>query len=281
MGEIWIPEAVRLGDGTIGGAMDTPNAPPRAVEHTTEGSSGTPAAFRGTADYLIEKTSEPHLLYDPITDMLGQFGPLNQSARALRNDGTLRTNRTGLVCVQVEYLAKAAKPFTSYWTPGPNYRAMMRAIRSWGVPDVFPAGRLSRAGTDDVSRSRTTWTTQGGHYGHCQVPGNDHWDPGAIDIAALFSAAGSTAPPPKPSYEPFPGAGFFTSGRRSPIIAAMHARLEAVGCNRYQSTLDKDVWGSGDKASYAAWQRKLGYSGSDADGIPGPTSWNRLQVPNV
>jgi hypothetical protein len=83
------------------------------------------------------------------------------------------------------------------------------------------------------------------------------------------------------TYEPYPGASFFTAGRRSPIIAAMHARLVAVGCNRYQSSANADVWGSGDVASYAAWQRKLGYTGSAADGIPGPTSWAALHVPNV
>jgi hypothetical protein len=28
------------------------------------------------------------------------------------------------------------------------------------------------------------------------------------------------------------------------------------------------------------WQRKLGYAGTDADGVPGPTSWTKLKVPN-
>ena len=60
----------------------------------------------------------------------------------------------------------------------------------------------------------------------------------------------------QPRYEPFPGAGWFTTGRRSPIVAAMHARLVAVGCNHYRSTANKDVIGSGDVASYEAWQRK-------------------------
>jgi len=86
---------------------------------------------------------------------------------------------------------------------------------------------------------------------------------------------------PSPAYEPFPGSGFFTMGRKSPIIKAMRDRLIAEGCNRYQSSSDQDVFGSGDKNSYAAWQRKLGYSGSDADGIPGSTSWGKLKVPNV
>ncbi|GHD70106.1 hypothetical protein GCM10010317_076690 [Streptomyces mirabilis] len=88
-------------------------------------------------------------------------------------------------------------------------------------------------------------------------------------------------PPAKPKYEPFPGASFFRAGRESSIIAAMHKRLVAEGCNRYKSSANQDVWGSGDAASYAAWQHKLGYTGSAADGIPGETSWSMLHVPNV
>ncbi|MFE0378330.1 peptidoglycan-binding protein [Streptomyces inhibens] len=94
-----------------------------------------------------------------------------------------------------------------------------------------------------------------------------------------------TGAPAKPStgskYEPFPGASFFRSGRRSPIIAAMHKRLVAEGCDRYQSSTHADTWGSGDDRSYAAWQRKCGYSGTGADGVPGKASWDRLRVPNV
>lgn len=194
MGEIWIPEAERLGDGVIAGAgaMDTPNAPPRVVWHTTEGSAGSDSAFHGTADYLMSENYEPHILYDPITDQLGQFGPLNQSAKALVNAGSIRTNRTGRVCIQIEVMAKAGTPFTGYWKPGPNFAALLRAIRSWGVPDEWPAGRLAQSYSDGSPRSLTIWQTRGGHYGHSNIPGNDHWDPGAIDTAALLAAG--TAP---------------------------------------------------------------------------------------
>jgi hypothetical protein len=27
------------------------------------------------------------------------------------------------------------------------------------------------------NRNETNWRTKGGHYGHCHVPVNDHWDP--------------------------------------------------------------------------------------------------------
>ncbi|EKX67152.1 N-acetylmuramoyl-L-alanine amidase [Streptomyces ipomoeae] len=82
------------------------------------------------------------------------------------------------------------------------------------------------------------------------------------------------------AYEPFPGAAFFTNGRRSAVITAMGKRLVAEGCGRYE-VAPGPTWTAADRRSYAAWQHKLGYSGTDADGIPGPTSWAKLRVPRV
>ena len=89
------------------------------------------------------------------------------------------------------------------------------------------------------------------------------------------------------AYEPFPGTSWFTTGRRSPIVAAMHARLVAVGCDHYTSSSGKDVIGSGDVASYEAWQRKYnadhhkGWTGAQLKWPPGAETWNALHVPNV
>ncbi|MEU3708788.1 peptidoglycan-binding protein [Streptomyces catenulae] len=88
--------------------------------------------------------------------------------------------------------------------------------------------------------------------------------------------------PPKPRhppYEPFPGREFFRSGTRSPVLAAMGERLVAEGCDRYRHTPGPD-WTEAHRKSYASWQRKLGFHGKDADGIPGPVTWKRLHVPN-
>ncbi|MEV6010945.1 GH25 family lysozyme [Streptomyces sp. NPDC051976] len=103
--------------------------------------------------------------------------------------------------------------------------------------------------------------------------------------AALQKWAGVSVPPA--TYEPFPGAAWFTVGRRSPIVAAMHDRLVAVGCDHYTSSANKDVIGSGDIASYEAWQRKYstehhkGWSGPALKWPPGKESWDALKVPNV
>jgi hypothetical protein len=138
--------------------------------------------------------------------------------------------------------------------------------------------------TDDPNGKGLGWHGMGGAAwgGHTGCPGDAIKAQRPAIIARAKAILGLTPPPaPKPTYEPFPGASFFTSGRRSPIIAAMHKRLVAEGCNKYASSANADVWGSGDERSYAAWQRKLGYAGTSADGIPGPTSWGKLHVPNV
>ncbi|WP_066952084.1 peptidoglycan-binding protein [Streptomyces lushanensis] len=79
------------------------------------------------------------------------------------------------------------------------------------------------------------------------------------------------------SYEPFPGAAFFVRGRRDELITAVGKRLVAEGCGRY-SAGPGPVWTAADVLSYAAWQRKLGYVGADADGVPGRASWDKLRV---
>ncbi|MFE5996780.1 peptidoglycan-binding protein [Streptomyces sp. NPDC056454] len=126
------------------------------------------------------------------------------------------------------------------------------------------------------------------------VIGHLEWQPGKIDprgfgmdwmrgrIGARLERAPEVPPvePPKPTCEPFPGASFFAVGRNSPIVTAMGKRLVAEGCGRY-AVGPGPRWSEADRNSYAAWQRKLGYTGSDADGIPGKTSWDRLKVPNV
>lgn len=109
--------------------------------------------------------------------------------------------------------------------------------------------------------------------------------PGASTLTKLLGklpappATKPAKPTPAVAYEPFPGAAFFHGGRHSPIVTAMGRRLVAENCGRYNAGPGPN-WTNADRNSYAAWQRKLGYTGTAADGIPGKASWDKLHVPN-
>lgn len=130
--------------------------------------------------------------------------------------------------------------------------------------------------TDDVNGSGLGWHGMGGKAwgGHPDCPGDAILHQ-RMDIVRLARELAGH----KQAYVPFPGAAFFRIGRRSPVIAAMHARLVAEGCDKYKSHENKDLIGPGDVASYQAWQRKCGYTGKAATWPPGPATWNLLKVP--
>lgn len=286
-GPSYISGATRFGDQSIGGAMDTPGNPPRAVWHTTESPAGS-GYFTSIGAYLIRVASEPQVIYDPVSDRIGQFGPLTRSARALRNDGSRRTNREGKVCIQVEVLGRAASPWTKGFNPAkkPNFRRLIAAMRAHGIPDVWPAGKppATAAAAARGSRSRSTWQNKGGHFAHAQVPGNDHWDPGAIDTSIVPGKAGGgdTAPdepdgPSKPaSKDAFPGASKFGPGANNTYVTRLGQMIVKRGGRRFYSVGPGPRWSTSDKNATRAFQRAQGWRGSDADGIPGPTTWKYL-----
>ncbi|MEV7975461.1 peptidoglycan-binding protein LysM [Streptomyces sp. NPDC086519] len=285
-GTTWIPGAIRIGDGSIGGAMDHPENPPRVVEHTTESPAGG-SYLESVGSYLVRVASEPQLIYCPVTDRIGQFGPLNQSARALKNDGTRRTNREGRVCIQWEVLGYAAHPWTTGWDPAkkPGYQKLLAAADSWGVPRVWPAGAPPAYPGGSHSRSRTVWQGDGGYFAHADVPGNDHGDPGAIDVAKV---PGKVTVPPKPPVQTKPKVSL-----AHVVYAAKHDPQAAQGHTTYKAevllvekALDAEGYlspgyvdgsfGTKTVRAYQLWQQHLGYSGSAADGIPGMTSLTKL-----
>ena len=283
-GPAYIDGVTRFGDQRIGGPMDTPLEPPRAVWHTTESPAGG-GYFTAVAAFLMRAGVEPQVIYCPVTDRLGQFGPLNLSARALKNDGTKRTNRTGKVCIQVEVLGRAQAPWTTGFDPKakPNFQRLLTAMRAHGVPDVWPVGSPPATAALATERPRTTWENKGGHYGHSQIPGQDHWDPGAIDTAIVPGAPRSTGPaqPSAPLYEPFPGAAFFRPGRRSPLVTALGRRLVELGFGKHYTSGPGPEWTEADRLNTADFQRSRPELAGDADGIPGPKTWAALRIPKL
>lgn len=276
MGTRFIPGAERFGDGVIGGAME--GGKPRCTQHTVECPPGR-GYFLSMGAYLVRAATEPQLLYDPQSDSLGQFGPLDQSARALRNAGSVRTNRTGTVNIQVEVCAYASRPWTTGFNPSekPNYLRMIAAIDSWNVPRDWPAGAPQAYPGDHDDRDMWTWTNRAGYFGHSQVPGNDHGDPGAIDITKCPPRGEASQPsePPR-DLDAFPGARYFGPGRSNAYITRLGEMLITRGARPFYSVGPGPTWGEADRLATREFQRAQGWTGTDADGFPGPTTWRLL-----
>ncbi|EHR69472.1 N-acetylmuramoyl-L-alanine amidase [Burkholderiales bacterium JOSHI_001] len=155
--------------------------PFKIVHHTTEGSTA-----EGAMKAFAQNRSDPHFTVD-ATRIL-QHIDTAEGARALRNDpGGVQTNRDS--AVQIELVGFAHLP--------KDRRALVLLARlcRWieathGVPSVWPAGlpRPAKNGHDPGGHNRDapTWDGRSGHYGHCHVPENSHWDPGYTEQEVAF-----------------------------------------------------------------------------------------------
>lgn len=149
--------------------------PFKIVHHTTESATFAPARQE-----FQQKKSDPHFTVD--STQIYQHIDTGVAARSLRNDpGGVETNRDS--AVQIEVVGFAGKPKAAATLA--NVAKLCRWIEGQhGVPQVWPNGRPKHStnGQDPGghNRSATNWGTKGGHYGHSQVPGNTHWDPGYL-----------------------------------------------------------------------------------------------------
>jgi hypothetical protein len=172
----------------------------RTIWHYTGDRDATAAApadlvpYERVRDYFSTGGAgmAPHLLWDPFTGRVTQFFPATSRAKAVQNQpGGVETNRKGRVCIQIEilffpYCRVGGKVYpTVASTPLLGLDAIMRWLREWGVPDVWPMGRP----TGGSQRSASVWDSTPGHYGHSQVPENDHTDPGPMPD--IFSFGGT------------------------------------------------------------------------------------------
>lgn len=98
-----------------------------------------------------------------------------------------------------------------------------------------------------------------------------------VKAAKLEPDVITPAPKPQPVYAPFPGVGFFRLGKKHALITEMGKALAKAGYKGYSQGPGPEFTRADIKA-YAWYQRKLGYSGSDADGYPGSESWKKLKV---
>lgn len=197
-GALWLPGAVRSPQpGAV--KLDT-SLPARVTWHITSDvdPGKTQPAFAGVSAYLKNAGYCPTLMWDPFTGHIEQYYPANVGARALKV-----WNEDGARHIQIEVLFSrgAYRNGKQYWTladtPLKGFTQIVQWLDSHGIPRTWPMGPTPPIGQSGT-RSVAVWNTKAGHYGHSQVPGNDHTDPGVfpdlgkVPALATGAAAGTT-----------------------------------------------------------------------------------------
>lgn len=279
MTDLWMPGVTRHSLGNTG-AMT--GGPARAVWHIT--SNDRDWTFANELGWFTNGGADvaPHLLWDPFSGEIAQFFPANSRSLSLQNAGTVRTNRTGAYCIQIETVftegeTVGGRTYNSVReTPCKGLDGIMAWLRSLGIVDAWPGGAPTGFVRDTVSLD--TWLKMGGHYGHNQVPGNSHVDPGPMPD--LFASKPTPATTTKVSL-----AHVVAAAKKDPAAAQGHAtyKAEVLVVERalkaeglLAAAYVDGSFGSLTVNAYARWQRRLGYSGTAADGIPGMTSLKKL-----
>ncbi|MVO87432.1 N-acetylmuramoyl-L-alanine amidase [Streptomyces sp. p1417] len=125
--------------------------------------------------------------------------------------------------------------------------------------------------------------------GHGEWGSPGKWDPGyrpgemmdmgqvRKDIKATIAKGKPSKPGPgTPKPGPFPGKTYFGPGASNKFVTLLGKRLIEKGYGRFYSVGPGPKWSESDRKAVEAFQRAQGWSGSDADGYPGPTTWRRL-----
>jgi hypothetical protein len=186
----------------ISGAVGAYSGGPfKIVHHTTEGSS-----YAGARAAYAAHRSDPH--FTVAGDTIFQHIDTSLAGRALKNRaGGVQTNRDSAVQIEVVAFAGQPKDVTTLQSVA---RLCRWIEQEHGIPQAWPNGlpRFSTTGGNPGGHNRDAshWDALGGHYGHSQVPENDHWDPGYTPAEVAIVTPEAIADPHGALAQPSPAA---------------------------------------------------------------------------
>jgi len=276
--------------------------------HTTEGRSVPTYGGGASAPNL---TMNPDFKNKRLVSY--QHFRIDSSARALENRyGGVETNTLNVVQVELVGTCDPAtrdkwkrqghvqdKDFI-YWPEAPDWALdELAEFLAWlheehGVPLTapakWPAYPSSYANGQGQRMSFSAWNNFRGVCGHMHVPENNHGDPGNIKIAWLLELAkqklgvdkekpnGPGAPPKtnKPKPPPFPGRKYFGPGQNNKYVTQFGQQLVKKGFGRHYKVGPGPKWSDADRLNCRDFQRSDRRLAGDADGYPGPLTWQIL-----
>ena len=259
MPEIYIPGVRQHWSGAYGWQLN--GGPRKMILHSTESDSG-PNCVNGLCEYL-DGWANPTFVWDPWT------GDMAMCGRADKGMGALVTgNNDGSVVIQVEAVGRAAegggkRPFSD--SPMKGWDKILAWCDSWGIPHTFPAGPPKPyPQAYGAGGGRYNWNNSG-YFAHSQVPGNDHGDPGTVDMARIFAGKGGGGS----------SGGSSTPSEETPLFATVGAKDvgHPLTVKRFK-TMFKDINPKADVATVAQFDKTIKQFQTvnklTADGIIGP-----------
>ncbi|SDT69846.1 hypothetical protein SAMN05216371_3863 [Streptomyces sp. TLI_053] len=218
---------------------------------------------------------------------LGYGGELGQFiGTGTRADANAAANRrpdgTGAVSIETESNSQHSDPWTE------QQIEQLVALGVWLHHEHGIPLRICRTPDDPgygYHRLHRSWSTSG-----TACPGDSRVAQfHDIVFPRIVARATGTEPdpaPPQPAPDPHPagparyratiGGLEYGFGAHGPHVRQVGEALVSAGYGRHYAVGPDEDWRDADTLNYSEWQQSLGYSGSDADGVPGEQSLRRL-----
>ncbi|MBO1334271.1 peptidoglycan-binding protein [Streptomyces sp. VRA16 Mangrove soil] len=231
----------------------------------------------------------------------------------LAQQSALRTTTRAAIINRAKTWVSAKVPYNmdKYWSDGYRQDCSGFVSMAWDLPGNEWTGSLAQYGTritkaqlqpgdillfhnpsDPEKGSHVTifggWTdyTRSYYIAYEQTrPGTRkqatpyaYWTNSSRYLAYRYKGvkAGTTSGADAAATTKFPGAGAFGPGANNAYVTQLGRLLVERGGKRFYSQGPGPRWGDADRRATQAFQRAQGWSGADADGIPGPTTWSYL-----
>lgn len=185
----WLKDWERIDGNSSGDFTDVKHR--KLVIHRTEGMTvaGAVGAYR-------KNNSWPHATADPYSKRRVQHVSLDKASRATRNEsGGIETNRDGVINLEiVGFSANSGLLTEPYlkWLGEEVFRPIM-IVRA--IPTIITPRKLAKNSTEGYGLKTQfrmkpeEWDFFTGLCGHCNVPENTHWDPGAMNLLRILMYA--------------------------------------------------------------------------------------------
>ncbi|MEV8566762.1 peptidoglycan-binding protein [Streptomyces sp. NPDC051322] len=303
-----------LGGGSAAAADPAPpapagaSAPPSTAGEASDATKQTADTHQSDTHQSDTHQSDTHQSDTPRPDPTRS--PSAEQATAQKTPPSLPATTRSAIIDRAKLWVAARVPYstTKHWSDGYRQDCSGYVSMAWGLKQNEWTGSLAQYGVrisksdlqpgdillfhnpaNPKKGSHVTifggWTTSAHTYykAYEQTPPHTrtrstpyaYWSNSSRYVAyryrGLTTGAGGSA-----SSTAYPGKKYFGKGKKNAHVTRLGKKLVARGGGRFYATGPGPGWSAADRRATQAFQRAQGWSGANADGLPGPTTWKLL-----